>query len=115
MYSQFGLLGHNGIDFGVVTGTPITGNSQDMPIGSAYNSAAAGGALLVIVAGYALLTPTAAVTATRGYVAYASSTTAGMVDQAASGATAQHWRECGHFCADGSGAGKSTLATLHFN
>jgi len=23
MYSQFGLLGHNGIDFGIVTGTPV--------------------------------------------------------------------------------------------
>jgi hypothetical protein len=93
---------------------PTSGNSLDMPIGVAMASIDQNATGWIIVAGYAYVQPMTTVTPTRGYVAYCSATQAGNADQAASGATAQHWREIGHWCADGT-KGALTLATLHFN
>jgi hypothetical protein len=90
---------------------------SDMPIGAVYDGGvSAGDDVWVTVAGKAQVLPETSITAVRGYVIYCSATTAGKVDQAATvPADPTHFRECGHFLADGSGAGELTLAVLHFN
>jgi hypothetical protein len=108
------LQGASGADY-KVNPVPTSGNSIDMPIGVATANIAQNATGWIIVAGYAYVLPMRAVTPTRGYVVFCSATEAGNADQAASGATAQHWREVGHWCANGAGAGALTLATLHFN
>ena len=107
------LQGASGADYKVNL-VPTSGNSIDMPIGVAVASIDQNATGWVIVAGYAHVLPRRGVTPVRGYVAFCSAIEAGNADQAASGATAQHWREVGHWCADG-GNGTLTLATLHFN
>ena len=108
------LQGASGAD-NKVNLVPTTGNSLDMPIGVAVADINANATGWIIVAGYAMALPMTSVDPVRGYVIYCSATEAGYLDQAASGATAQHWREVGHWCADGTGNGALTLATLHFN
>lgn len=96
--------------------TPISGNSNDMPMGVVYAAATTGNDVWIVVSGVADVLPTAAVTAARGYVMTASTTTAGRVDQAAAvPVAATHFKECGHFIATGSGAGAKTRAIIHFN
>lgn len=107
------LQGASGADYKVNL-VPTSGNSIDMPIGVAVSDVAQNSTGWIIVAGYAYVLPMRKVTPTRGYVVFCSATEAGNADQAASGATAQHWREVGHWCADGT-QGNLTLATLHFN
>jgi len=88
----------------------------DMPIGTVFDDADNGADVWVTVAGRGYAKPTAAVTATRGYVMICSGTTAGRVDQSATVPSAtQHFRECGHFTENGSGAGVAAAAVLHFN
>lgn len=101
---------------GKVWKCPTTGNELDMPMGVVWASASADAAVWIVVAGRVLILPEAATTATRGYVLEASTATAGRAAQSAtSGGTASHWREVGHWLADGSGAGAATMAVLHFN
>ena len=107
------LQGASGADYKVNL-VPTSGNSIDMPIGVVVANIDQNATGWVIVAGYALVLPMKDTSPVRGYVAFCSATEAGKADQAASGATAQHWREVGHWCADGT-KGNLTLATLHFN
>ena len=107
------LQGASGADYKVNL-VPTSGNSIDMPIGVAVSDIAQKATGWIIVAGYALVQPAIGVTPVRGYVVFCSATQAGYADQAASGATAQHWREIGHWCA-GWTQGELTPATLHFN
>ena len=100
---------------GMVSPTPTSGNSQDMPIGIALNTAAQYGVCRVAKSGLALVLPDTATTATFGYLAFAGNTTAGRLAQAASVGTAQHNREQGHFMYNGTAAGALTLATIHHN
>ncbi len=104
--------GGSGAD-GKVHKNPIDG---DMPVGIVYQAANADAPVKIVVAGYAYVLPNAADTATRGYVIYSSSTTAGRVDQASTvPAALVHFREIGHWAYTGSGAGAITLAIIHFN
>lgn len=96
--------------------TPISGNSNDMPMGVVYAAATTGNDVWIVVSGACDVLPLAAVTAARGYIITASTTTAGRVDQAATApAAATHFKEVGHFIATGSGAGVKTRAIVHFN
>lgn len=102
----------SGVDLKVKK-NPIDG---DMPIGVVHADAANDAAVWIIVSGVAEVLPDSSVTATRGYVIYSSSTTAGRVEQAATvPAVTQHFREVGHFIATGSGNGALTKAIIHFN
>ena len=75
-----------------------------------------GARLYVVIGGIAYVLPNAADTATRGYVIYSSSTTAGRVDQASAvPAITVHVREVGHWLETGSGAGVKARAIIHFN
>jgi hypothetical protein len=63
-----------------------------------------------------LVKPESGVTAAKGYVLYTSTTTAGLAAQSATvPAAATHFREIGHFLANGTGANALTYALVHFN
>ena len=96
---------------------PISGNENDMPIGVAYTTAAgAGSTFWMVVSGRVGVLPDAGVTAAQGYIITTSSTTAGLVAQAAMApAATTHFKEIGHFLTTGSGNGAITDAIVHFN
>lgn len=101
---------------GTVLKTPISGNENDMPMGVVYASALLNAEVIVVVSGIAKVLPTAGVTAARGYILIASTTTAGRADQAATApAAATHFKEIGHWIDTGSGNGVMTRAIIHFN
>jgi hypothetical protein len=88
---------------------------NDMPIGVVFEDAVSGGDVWVVVSGVAEALPMTTVTAAKGNIAYASSTELGRLNQAASAATAQHWREVGHWLATGTGNGVLAKIIIHFN
>ncbi len=108
------IQGAGGTD-GRVRRAPTSGNEQDMPLGAVFAAANTGEYVWVTVSGIAYALPATTVTAARGYVAFVSSSVAGMLDQSNSGAAAQHWRECGHWLDTGTGAGALTRIVMHFN
>lgn len=109
------IQGAGGAD-GKVWKCPTSGNENDMPLGVVYADASANAEVWIVTSGIAYVLPLAAVTATRGYVITASTTTAGRVDQAATvPAAATHFKEVGHFIDTGSGNGALTRAIVHFN
>lgn len=109
------IQGAGGAD-GKVWKCPTSGNENDMPLGVVYADASANAEVWIITSGIAYVLPTSGVTATRGYVLTASTTTAGRVDQAATvPAAATHFKEVGHFIDTGSGNGALTRAIVHFN
>ena len=97
--------------------TPISGNENDMPIGVALTAAAgAGSTFWMCTNGLVQVLPDTGITAAQGYVITASSTTAGMVAQAATApAAATHFKEVGHWATTGTSNGALTLAYIHFN
>lgn len=109
------IQGAGGAD-GKVWKCPTSGNENDMPLGVVYADASANAEVWIVTSGIAYVLPTSGVTATRGYVITASTTTAGRVDQAAKvPKAATHFKECGHFIDTGSGNGALTRAIVHFN
>jgi hypothetical protein len=90
--------------------------SNEMPIGIVYATVTSTSSVWIVVSGIAEVLPETGITAVRGDVIYTSASQAGRVEQAASvPVAATHFRECGHFLANGSGAGVLTKAILHFN
>lgn len=109
------IQGAGGAD-GKVWKCPTSGNENDMPLGVVYADASANAEVWIVTSGIAYVLPTSGVTATRGYVITASTTTAGRVDQAATvPAAATHFKEVGHWIDTGSGNGALTRAIVHFN
>jgi hypothetical protein len=100
---------------GKVWKTPTSGDERFMPIGVALEAANANASVWIVVAGKAKVLPESGLTATRGYVVFASSSEAGRADDSATLPTTDHWAECGHWLYDGTGNGVLTLAVLHFN
>ena len=95
---------------------PTGGNSHDMPIGVAAEQIAAGSAGWVAIMGLVYVLPDAAITAAVGYVMTTSTTTAGLVAQAATiPAAAVHFDEVGHWYENGAGNGVMARAVIHFN
>lgn len=94
---------------------PTSGSEQSMPIGVVLAYAAASDPVWVVVAGKAYVLPESGITAARGNVIYTSASAAGRAGQSATIPTNEHWREVGHFVANGTGNGVATLAVLHFN
>lgn len=95
---------------------PTGGNEHDMPIGVAVEDITAGNAGWIAIIGLVYVLPDAAVTTIQGYVLTTSTTTAGLVAQAATvPAAATHFDEVGHWYEAGSGAGKMARAIIHFN
>lgn len=86
----------------------------DMPVGVCYGAATSGGSAWIIRDGFALVQFAAAVTPTRGYVAYVSSTAGMAANSSTVPAALTHWREIGHVVATGTAGGKQVVA-LHFN
>lgn len=102
---------------GRVSKTPIAGNENDMAMGVVYADATTGNAVWVWINGsICQVLPEAGITATLGYILYASWTTAWTVNQSASApATTTHFKECGHWAETGSWNGALALASIHFN
>jgi hypothetical protein len=94
---------------------PISGNTQDMPVGIALSDGSAGSEIWMAATGIVQALPDLAITAAKGSVAYMGSTTAGRLAQTTGIGTAQHWRECGHWTENGSGNGVLALLITHFN
>lgn len=95
-----------------------TPTSQFNPTGTVWDvSVTAGSYFTMIISGVGYVRPESGITATRGYVAFISSSEVGRVEQsaAAPASTTDHFREVGHFTEDGSGAGVATKAVIHFN
>lgn len=105
------------VKVGAVNGQVIKAAiDDDMPVGTCYADIANGASGWITVGGVGYAKPTAAVTATRGWVIYVSAATAGRVDQAALlPAVVNHNREVGHYLYNGTGNGVATLAMLHWN
>ena len=97
--------------------TPIAGNLREMPAGIVVANQFSPQWTWIAYSGLVYALPEAAVTATAGYVAYTSVTTAGYLQQAAAvpPAGADHFSECGHWAQNGSGPGAAALLLLHWN
>lgn len=90
--------------------------NSDMPMGVVYEAASLGAAVYVVVAGVAYVLPNPNDTATRGYIIYSSTGTAGRVDQAnAVPAVATHVKEVGHWLETAVAGGTKARAIIHFN
>lgn len=89
---------------------------NDTPIGVVYESAAQDTDVWIVHAGVGYILPNAADTATRGYIIYSSSTTAGRASQSATlPAVSLHNREIGHYIETAGSAGVAAKAIIHWN
>lgn len=105
--------GIGGLD-GTVYKVPIAGEENSMPVGVVLADATSTNPVWVVVSGKAYVLPEVALAPARGNVIITSTSAAGRADQSAIIPAASHWREVGHWTANGA-AGVLTLAILHFN